>query len=130
MSEPHERWFRKAGNDLMAARLLAGIENAPRDVILFHCQQAVEKYLKGYLVFRGVKLRKLHDLAYLLDLCALQDQDFHKLEAVHNEMQGYAVEVRYPDELGEEDGTMDEVRAALRLAERVSEFVRLKVAAA
>ena len=43
----HE-WLRKAANDLQAAKLL--LKHAElHEIALFHCQQAVEKALKGYL---------------------------------------------------------------------------------
>ncbi len=126
MTAPHERWFRKADNDLVASRLLIEIENAPYDVICFHCQQAAEKYLKGYLIFRGVKFRKLHDLAYLLDLCTCQDETFQELEATHDVMNGYGVEARYPEDY-DGDHNKSDARTALTEAERVAAFVRAKV---
>lgn len=36
------------------------------DVILFHIQQAVEKYLKAFLIFKGWELKKIHDIELLL----------------------------------------------------------------
>jgi len=33
----------------------------------FHLQQALEKYLKGYLIGKGWKLERTHDLEELLD---------------------------------------------------------------
>ena len=33
----------------------------------FHLQQALEKYLKGYLIGKGWKLERVHDLEDLID---------------------------------------------------------------
>jgi HEPN domain-containing protein len=42
------RWVRKAEHDLEAAKRILGREEAcPYDTACFHCQQAVEKYLKA-----------------------------------------------------------------------------------
>jgi HEPN domain-containing protein len=32
------------------------------DIACFHCQQAVEKYLKSFLLYRGQELIKTHNL--------------------------------------------------------------------
>ncbi|MDR0598605.1 MAG: HEPN domain-containing protein, partial [Treponema sp.] len=45
-------------------------------MICFHCQQAAEKYLKGFLVFKGIEFPKTHDLAALLKLANTGDVDF------------------------------------------------------
>ena len=42
---------------------------APGWGIAFHCQQAVEKVLKGALALHGVAPPKTHDLGLLRDLC-------------------------------------------------------------
>jgi HEPN domain-containing protein len=39
-----------------------------RDTVAFHCQQAVEKYVKAILVRHRVEFRKTHDIGQLLDL--------------------------------------------------------------
>jgi len=39
-------------------------------------QEAVERYLKGYLVSRGWKLERIHDLAPLVEAAALFDPRF------------------------------------------------------
>ncbi len=53
-----KEWIHKAEHDLGMAEL--ALENKPEytDSICFHCQQAVEKYLKAYLVFLDVRFEK------------------------------------------------------------------------
>ncbi|MDR1523523.1 MAG: HEPN domain-containing protein [Endomicrobium sp.] len=38
----------------------------PTRDIVFHCQQAIEKYFKAYLIENGWELQKTHDLDFLL----------------------------------------------------------------
>jgi HEPN domain-containing protein len=45
-------------------------------IVSFHCQQAVEKYLKAFLLNTGWKLEKIHDLAKLYGYVK-QIHDFH-----------------------------------------------------
>ena len=66
------------------------------DTVTFHCQQAVEKYLKSYLIFQSTTFRLSHDLIYLLDLITEKDSDFKTYYDSVSELQGYAVEIRYP----------------------------------
>ncbi|TAN46222.1 MAG: HEPN domain-containing protein [Candidatus Methanoperedens sp.] len=62
------RGIGKADNDLKAVKYLLAVEDAPLDVVSFHCQQAVEKYLKAYLTWVDVRVGKTHDLASILYL--------------------------------------------------------------
>jgi HEPN domain-containing protein len=44
-------WLRLADNDLYSAKILNEAARKSYEIICYHCAQAVEKYLKGYLVF-------------------------------------------------------------------------------
>ena len=58
-------WFKKAEVDLKSAKIL--LDNETLETAAFHIQQAVEKYLKGYLLGKGWKLIRTHDLIGLLN---------------------------------------------------------------
>jgi HEPN domain-containing protein len=75
--------------------LLAG---AGADAIVgFHCQQAVEKYLKAVLVERGINVPKTHDLVFLQQTLERAGftlpAGFSRLQ----ELQPFAVAERYED---------------------------------
>ena len=69
------------------------------DTVTFHCQQAVEKYLKSYLLFLSVRFMFTHDLVYLLDLICQKDDEFKNQYNSLAELQSYSVEVRYLNEI-------------------------------
>jgi HEPN domain-containing protein len=47
--EELRQWLEKADHDLMAAEYLTTMHYPrPDEIICFHCQQAAEKYLKGF----------------------------------------------------------------------------------
>ena len=48
------QWLDKATADFEAAEQLCGQGGRFREIVAFHCQQAVEKYLKALLVQRQV----------------------------------------------------------------------------
>ncbi len=89
-----DKWIEKADNDLKAAEILFNVdrEEMVTDVICFHCEQVVEKYLKAYLISRKVEFKKTHNIEYLLELCKAKDPDFGGIEV--GDLSMYAVEVR------------------------------------
>ncbi|OEU54854.1 MAG: hypothetical protein BA871_00990 [Desulfuromonadales bacterium C00003096] len=116
------RWLKKAENDLKTVKHLLILEDAPTDVIAFHCQQAVEKYFKAYLTQVDVRVKKTHDLETILALCIEKDKKFERLDkdGIY-ELTFYAVEIRYPEEYIEL--RIDEARALYETAKEVKEFV-------
>ena len=48
------------------------------DTAIYHCQQAAEKSLKGWLTFHDLRFEKTHDLRMLATLAAGLDADFLK----------------------------------------------------
>lgn len=58
-------WFKIGEKDLNRAKKL--LEWSDLEGAGFNIQQAVEKYLKGFLLSKGWKLRRIHNLETLLD---------------------------------------------------------------
>jgi HEPN domain-containing protein len=114
-------WLVKAENDLKAAaHVLKLKEDCPTDVVCFHAQQCVEKYLKAVLVFRLVDFPKTHDLAEIIALLPKGDRPDLNQDELRKFSQ-YAVAIRYPG-LGELPLT--EARRAVALARRIRKETR------
>lgn len=47
----------------------------PLEIICYHCQQAIEKMLKGALVGDGMKVQKTHDFGLLTEQLMLGQMD-------------------------------------------------------
>ncbi|MBC7400057.1 MAG: HEPN domain-containing protein [Mucilaginibacter sp.] len=90
-----EAWVAKAEHDLISAQRLLEIEPMILDNACFHCQQAVEKYLKAYLIYKGLDVERTHDIIFLLSQCANFDPAFATIEPLN--INAYAVRGRYPD---------------------------------
>ncbi len=121
------RWIQKAENDIKAVEYLLTMEGTPVDILSFHCQQAVEKYLKAYLTWADLRVKKTHDLAAILNLCIENDEEFEKLDMDKiSQLTIYAIEIRYPEEHIEI--SIDEVEELYSIVRNVREFVikRLK----
>lgn len=57
-------WFEKASQDLRGAEILMAHEGG-NDLVAFHCQQAMEKTLKGWLLKNTGELLEGHSLVFL-----------------------------------------------------------------
>jgi len=74
---------------------LLEIEPVILDNACFHCQQAIEKYLKAYLIYNGLDIERTHNIIALLDQCANFDPVFGTIDPL--DINAYAVQGRYPD---------------------------------
>ena len=125
-----KEWFEKASHDLDEAYLSLN-SGGWADIICFHCQQAAEKYLKGYLVNKGInvgKMRKLqiHDLTNLWNECYKLDQTFASVEEECIILNPYYIEPRYP--LGAPKVyTKKETEEALQATEKIVSFVQSRI---
>ena len=108
-------WFRKGDSDLADARRTTASEG-PYDTACFHAQQAVEKYLKGVLAWRGLEIPRTHDLEELQRLC-IRIELWPELGMCDlTDLTAYAVELRYDEEIWPPQPTAAE---AVKLAEQV-----------
>lgn len=72
-------WLELGKQDLDSATFLFKMYPLPLEIIGFHCQQAVEKFLKAYLIQQGQEPEKTYDLVFLLKLIIPFDKTFSVL---------------------------------------------------
>ncbi len=100
MSEKIEiikQWIEKGDHDLGTAQVTFLYLPKYLDTIAFHCQQAAEKYLKGFLLFHDIPFKRQHSLNYLLGLLAQKVEIDNELYEKASVLEEFAVEIRYPD---------------------------------
>ena len=108
-------WFLKAESDLITVkRMLEG--GGPYDTACFHTQQAVERYLKGFLAFKEEPIPHTHNLEELYRLCIVSAPVWPFTEVDLAELTPYAVQLRYDFEFWPDRTTTEH---ALYLAEQV-----------
>lgn len=121
-----KNWLIKADNDPKVAKNELNIDKPVTDVICFHAQQCVEKYLKAYLGLNDVEFRKTHNIAELIELCKDKDQEFSGLYELRvQELTTYATELRYPEYFY--IPSLEEAKEAVIIAEHVRDFVLKKL---
>ncbi|MDO9635067.1 MAG: HEPN domain-containing protein, partial [Paludibacter sp.] len=74
------QWLLKANEDLLVVEKLTEFEIVANASVCFHCQQAVEKFLKAFLITNGMEIKKTHNIEYLLSECGDIDADFIRID--------------------------------------------------
>jgi HEPN domain-containing protein len=114
-------WLRRAALDLRAAEVDLATTPALLGDAAFHCQQAAEKVLKGFLTWHDVPFRRTHDLAEIGRQCRARDISIESTCQRAERLTAYAWIFRYPGDV--EEPTREEVEDALTLAREVYEAV-------
>ena len=92
-----KQWLIKANEDLIVVNKLTEYEIIASSSVCFHCQQAVEKFLKAFLIANDIDVRKTHNIEYLLSECADIDTDFAEIDP--KELSDFGVDARYPGDM-------------------------------
>ncbi|MDA8410342.1 MAG: HEPN domain-containing protein [Treponema sp.] len=112
-----QEWIDLANSDISTARFIMQMRPLPLEIIGFHCQQAIEKLLKAYLVFHDSEPEKTHELPALLKKCMAFDPDFTKLSDACSDLTDYAAKTRYPYR-----NVLDETKIARALVQAESSY--------
>jgi len=93
----------------------------------FYLQQAVEKFLKAFLLSRGWRLRRIHHLDTLLDDAVIYDASLADFREVCQKITAFYVVERYPFVV-ESGITEEDVRTSLDQVRGLIEKLRTKIA--
>jgi len=116
-------WLTKGLHDLQAARITATAADGPLDVAIYHCQQAAEKSIKGWLASKSIPFERTHDIRRLVKQAAIALPEFDRFADVAEVLTPYVSAFRYP---GLSDDTMpsrEEFDVALQHAQNIYQFV-------
>ncbi len=120
-------WLKYANDDLKAGVLL--FNNDPdefKSIVCYHMEQAVEKYLKAYLIFNNKEINKTHDITELIENCKEIDIDFDNIYSFNaNELTDYAVNMKYPS--SSKVISLEDEKTAVSIANQVKSFVMEKI---
>jgi len=116
-----KRWIKKADHDLGTAIITFTHIPKYKDTIAFHCQQAVEKYLKAYLLKLELPHSRTHDVVFLLEQINKHEKVEQEWFERALELQDFAVEIRYPDQIIELSDK--EIRTAIETAKLFREMI-------
>lgn len=110
----------KAANELLKAKLY--------NVVCFHSQQSIEKYLKAYLIYNGINPPKVHHLITLIKIISKFSDAFDEFIDDVKTVDMYYIPSRYPDApIGSlPDGMPNEsdAKKALEIADNIRKRIR------
>jgi len=127
VTESADELYDKAERDIMTVDSLISQPKYPidlmYDIICYHATQAVEKFLKGYIISNGKNIEKIHNLDYLHQAATLIDGSFSKIANDCLILNTYLPEIRYSNknQLAKQD--IDKIIKSL---ENVCNFLPIK----
>jgi len=117
MKEEIKNWISKADKDLEEAKFLFSYKRPLEDVAFF-IHQAIEKYLKAFLINSGWELKKIHDLVKLLKDVIKIDNSFERFLSEIEGITNYYIETRYP--VGYDvEYTEEDIENSIKVAEEI-----------
>lgn len=118
-------WIEKAKNDLLNADNNLAAKQIPYDTVCFHCQQAAEKLLKGFLVAHDIEYPITHNLFVILEKILEYDPTPDSLRQSLAILNPYSVEVRYPGDAWMP--TPEDAKEARQAAQEVFDWMQSKL---
>ena len=109
-------WLIKSRHDLETARQISTLPDGHLDAAIYHCQQAAEKALKGFLAFHEHELERTHDVRRLVQIASAHDARMSEWMDAAITLTPYATAYRYPGESAILEPSRAEFDEALNLA--------------
>jgi len=119
----YEEWLKRARSSLELAKYNTN-ELVYYEDLCFQIQQAVEKALKGLLVYYGAEPEKTHHLSVLLQALEKYTEINDKIKEVLK-LYNFAVQTRYPGEY--EDIEKEEYIQSIQIAENCLKWIDEKI---
>jgi HEPN domain-containing protein len=121
--EAVNRWLEVAELDRNAAQALLAVPSL-RPSAPFHCQQAMEKLLKGFLTLAGKRGGKTRALDRLGAAAAKSFPEIEELVSAAKNWSDWAVIYRYPSDKAPSVPDEDELRRALDVIDALTARLR------
>jgi HEPN domain-containing protein len=127
VTETPDELFDKAERDLLNIEILNKDISHPADrksdIICFHATQAVEKFLKGFIINENGQVEKVHDLIKLLEHATRIDSSFDSLKRECLLINKFTPDIKYSHE---KTITKSDTDIILKSLESISNFPPIK----
>lgn len=97
-SHRYNDWLDRSEEDLLAAKILSENEDCYNSSA-FHCQQAIEKALKAFILLKSNILVDGHNLMWLCRQATKYDRGFHQWFDESADLNQCYIETRYPADI-------------------------------
>jgi HEPN domain-containing protein len=116
-------WMTKALHDLQVARITASAADGPLDIAIYHCQQAAEKSVKGWLTAKSIPFERTHDVRRLVKQAGAVQPEFNRFASAAEILTPYVSAFRYPGLSDDSMPSRQEFDIALQHAQTIYDFV-------
>jgi len=119
----YKDWFSKAQADLQGAKILFKYEG-DYSIVAFHCQQAIEKALKGYILKHKGNLIGGHSLVFLCKEASLAEPSVNQYLKDCAFVNQFYLETRYPADIPTVL-SKDEAQECISIAETILNHIEI-----
>jgi len=124
-SKRFKDWLDKSSKDLAAAKVL-NQDGYFNDTVAFHCQQSIEKALKGFILYKTSELAEGHSLVYLCKQASAIDDTFKTYIKDCAYVNQYYIETRYPADFPIEVSD-EEASECFEIAEKIIDCIKSSI---
>ncbi|MDR1176767.1 MAG: HEPN domain-containing protein [Treponema sp.] len=111
-----KEWFILADDDFDSANILSNAVKKHNEIICYLCAQAVEKYLKGYLIYNDIVPERTHNLIFLNSICIEKDKAFEYIKTECGLVNRFVNDIRYPHKM---ETKLEDVNMAIKSVEKI-----------
>lgn len=125
------RWLEQAGHDFELAQKELRVLKFYSDAC-FMAEQASQKALKAFLLFKGERYVFIHSVAELAKFASRYDKGFIKLVKLGAKLDQYYIPTRYPDALNApavpyRSYDKDDAKDAVKCSQKILKLVKKKL---
>ncbi len=120
-----QEWFGKAHDDELSIEGILNSKDGAPSTVCFLSQQLAEKYLKGYLVYKGEGFLKIHQLERLIEMCSRINERFLNFEEIAAKLSAFYISTRYPGDFPDVD--FEDAEKAYEDATKLKNFILDKI---
>lgn len=118
-------WLKSAQQDIHVASVLVNDAHG-RNACAFHCQQAIEKALKAYMLLSSGRLLDGHNLTWLCRQAMKYDDEFEQWFDESASLNRYYIETRYPADIPLQL-SHDDIKRVYKMAKNMYDFIGQQV---
>ena len=98
MNKYLKEWIKKAESDykVIQHEMELGDDEIVKDAVCFHCQQAIEKYLKSIMIFKNIEVPRTHSIEFLIEKIGKLYSELKNIDI--KDITVFGTQVRYPGE--------------------------------
>jgi HEPN domain-containing protein len=126
MSKEYQDWVEKAEEDYRTAEKMIQAKPPAYNVVCFHGQQCMEKYLKSILALNDLFIERTHALDYLCNKTTGKVPQLAFYQDELSKADAFSVQIRYPGHNADKKDAARILKLAKTLRTIIRQYLGLK----